>query len=594
MVHDADSQGHGDGPVAKAMATALERYHKVGLLVDDDELSPFRLARELYFSDELPAYWVRVRSVECADRALDFLQSLSFLNDTPHLRGVIIVDRRLLRSCAAGSAPNARLDRDGRHEANLVALAASTESKEPRYENMLCWLVTNEAGVGLGEDRRVDWFPKSAWLMARIRERLAEEKYRCLRRFGPTADETPQADLGWKMSAWGGVISSLAQALSAEGDRQARDDRNGPSRSHEPVVLLTGAGASLPAGPHGNGIPRTDTLLYDAARSMKGEPVQHREPRHGLCACASKRPVDAPKPSHDLTLTNFIAAAQRGEKLQTYPHLIEAFAADGKTAAALKERNSFYGQFRSLMQRFDHGFPYHHWLMAQLPWSCIISTNFDGFHERAAAAAARRPEALRAKMSQRERANTIQSILRRGNPSPMPTEPSQSVATEREHYWRSMWKDSQLFKPYGTLTSPAALALNVRHFADRQQLFGEIFDYVFGRAVDGGWLVVIGHAMQNDALQGILRASLERQPLSDKLRVVWVVPDALERVNVEVPDYWASLVKQQMTEPVARRDAFEDPWRKGENGGPVPSGALEFLYDLALEFAENTATRAHD
>jgi hypothetical protein len=591
--------------VTKAFESALERYGRVGLLIDDKEESASRLARELYCSEMLPSYWLRLESRHCARFALAALEKRGFLADSKQ-RALLIVDRHVFLSCRPESRVMVTIDGADQPGlphlgALLASMARSTHSErpDPKFKNVLCWLLTHEASVGL-DQYSAEWLPRSDWLMGSIRERMARPNFAVLRQFGPTGevDARHQRDA----TAWDSALASLVSALRGEGDAELARER--PTRSSTPVVLLTGAGASLGNGSYGDGIPKTDALLHEAARrTLPHGPLGSPIPGPVLvertvpCVCAAAAPGQTGEKKQPKTLPELLAAVadhNPGDTIE-YPNLIDLF--EPRRHETPEERNpriAFYPQFRSILERFDHGFTYHHWLMALLPWSCIITTNFDGFHERAAAAAARRPDTLRTSADTEAQIRTSRSILRRGNPFVIPFEAMQKTQKqERDEVWDRLWEVSRLFKPYGTLASPAPLAMNNRQFKARGDQFEQIFDYLFGDA-RGGWLVVVGHSMQNESIQSALEKVMkEHKAVRNHLQVLWVVPESLDAIQGKRPEhdpsthFWPQLVKARMELP---RDGLADGTielsrQPPDPGGPLPARAAEFMYDLALRYA---------
>src|SRR5439155_929650 len=67
--------------------------------------------------------------------------------------------------------------------------------------------------------------------------------------------------------------------------------------------------------------------------------------------------------------------------------LMDLFSGSGHKTSDYSDGRVFESALRSVMIGFDRDFLYHHWLLAQLRWRAILTTNFDSFHERAAWAA---------------------------------------------------------------------------------------------------------------------------------------------------------------------------------------------------------------
>jgi hypothetical protein len=565
-----------------ALKTAILRYDKLGILIDDQRDAASRLARELYLAEVLPEYWVTVRSIPCANAALAFLRDNQVVG--PSTRCIVIVDRYLLEECPDSSR---RVPIDGQDSPagpNLENLANGGLG-----QNVLYWLVSNRP-VGSDQASKISWLPRSPWIMADVRRRLGDERFAPLRRFGPerSAGATDE-DFRAKADSWDATLKALAERLAIEG----RGDEGDPNRAGgTPVVLLTGAGASLASSRLGPGIPATNTLLYEAARRQLGLRTEERSgppEDEAPCACGASEPArpgaggdgrEDQRPPETLKAFLDVVAGSSGPRAVTYPSLLRLFEPDGDDLF-----RSFYGHFRSVMQRFDHGFPYQHWLMAQLPWTCIVTTNFDCFHERAAAAAALRPDAVRSPDGEREDVGHL--FLRRGNPFFFPPRepggPPQKPLSPKD--WKRLWRECRLFKPYGTLVSPGALVLNRFDFEAARERFRQIFKHLFG-GQSSGWLVVVGHAMLDPGMQEELATYLPG------LRLLWVVPEAHRVVRGDLTAYegklreWPNALRDRMKHV---RSPFTD-WRAAsdehERGGPLRAGALEFLYDLTLRMNE--------
>ena len=570
--------------------------------------APSRIARDLYFAEALPRYWVVVRSKECACAALEYLCKKRPASDRAQAAPVVvIVDRFLLADCGPHRKYPGEIDRDEKAVELLRTLTGTTPSAQAIQKRLGCWLVTNHPAAGK-KGTALEWRARGPWLMAEIRESFIGD-FAELRRFGPAENGglSPAAEDARTSSAerWKKLIRSLAAELRREGSRQEQGTCKSPP--DKPIVLLTGAGVSLAAGRYGPGIPATNDLLRWAGERVVAtenkKPPGDDVPVLGhpvACACAAPghagAGTGARRPAAPRTLSAFLENL-RGGRDEPYPDLLDVFTAVARESdEAAETRGQFYGHFRTIMHRFNHGFPYHHWLMARLPWTCIITTNFDGFHERAAAAAALHDEG-RGRGDEEQviaRAKAHEAILRRGNtfriPWPLPGENGKANEPPSVPFpptWDSLWREARLFKPYGTLVSPATLALNKEDIAVRRETIAAMFDYIFQRAT-GGWLVVVGHSMQNGPIQDALSRLIEQRPsLADDLRLLWVVPDAHAITHgnqshyLDELSFWPKVVRKRAQDIVSG----ESTWLLPEpGGGPLSSRALDFMYDLALEF----------
>ncbi len=252
------------------------------------------------------------------------------------------------------------------------------------------------------------------------------------------------------------------------------------------------------------------------------------------------------------------------------------FSARLNATSPLKSRwfETFRNGFRSALHRHDHGFPYHHWLLAQLPWTRIITTNFDGYHERAAATVAASP-----RLKDKDRDH----VLSLGSPLPdIPdrttddrSEPSQPQAEKLRRDLGELRARCRLFKPYGSLLIPAPLELAAEQLEGCQTRLRIEFEVLLEPAA-AAWLVVVGHAMRDPYVDGLL-SYLQHLPSAAsfprRTRVLWVVPEALERSRRAVP---GSGAPQRLWDEWMHR-----LWNGGQgDSGPLPAQASELSYDL--------------
>lgn len=595
--------------VRDAMLETVAEYGKLAILIDDNEDSPSRIARDLYYADTLPRFWLTARSLECAEHVLavlaDEVGSPSVLTQCPCL---VIVDRHLLQHCRNGSERSVRIDgMESRCRDHVQLLTRMSANGGGRLRSLLFHCITTHPLGKADEPNGDGWSPRSPYVMKRIRDELAKhpgvgegvssEVFQPLRRFGinaPAATPSGEAQR-WKAKTWSRTLRRMAQDLRDQESIEARDVRE-PTQA--PVVLLTGAGVSLQSGPYGPGIPRTNSLLFEAAWRLEvtqHELVRQRGPSlvEGPpgCICHATRRAPLPSAGAPPSLSEFrraVVQEVRGcESLARYPALLEIFGNESRASEDARSRYDFYTSFRTVMQQFDHGFSYGHWLMAQLPWSCIITTNFDSFHERAATTAARQPEGLG--FRGHPPMDLGHAALRRGNPAPL----AENVSAQD---WKRVWSTCRLFKPYGSLGSPSSLVLNEYQMGKRRDHFRAVFQHAFANATSG-WLVVLGHSMLDGALQGALMDALNSRPdLRDQLNVVWVVPEAFdvaigaqrglyEDGREAFPDLVRARLCNESSEPHHAGD-WRRPVEPGDRGGAYSATAMEFLYDLALEFQD--------
>lgn len=556
-------------------------YGKVGLLIDDSLDAPTRIARAFYGSEALPQWWMQLRSLEHASCSLDAFHEIFGGGERGRLRGLLIFDRYLPVRCGEPVLPipwdkaDSKLSEDDERAANsfrekVKVLQASKPSPRPgaipayRLLYMTSFQpISSELDVAttLGNSFSVPWRGRSVEILQEERRAIQEsESWRGLLRFGPEKDapvvreeRRPVTDLEdsylaqakWHAETWQIHLRRIAGLL----------------RAGHPVILLTGAGASLASAPTAPGMPSTDALLEEACAQLEiakaAERAESREEavRALGCACESRRDSTIP------------LRFWKAEEVPDAPidWLIDEFRQTGSIAGlrcTLEElfsrtlhkervgRNSFddfHSSFRSALYRWDYGFAYHHWLLARLPWQGIITTNFDGFHERAAAAAATLPWLRNEKRLE---------PLRYANP-----------VTWQEG--RPAFSLGALFKPYGSLYAPdGKIALSQEEIDGLRNRFKSALDATVEKRIAGapGALVVLGHSMRDPSIGHLFDTIAELLSYCD---VFWVDPSAFER-SWKKKDEGSSWEKWM----------WERVLRKGQGGGPIPATALEFACDL--------------
>ncbi len=563
----------------------VEGYGKIGLLIDDAPEASGRAARSVYGAEALPEWWLVGRSLTCAHSLLSAFREA--LEDRPDLLAIVVIDRYLLVSCDQQSS-------------RLVAWDVITEGLEKR-EHTLCdeihetvsWLdscnrsTSDHPGLfleletsyphGFSGPRRssgrigtsnLPWKTRSTDLLYRLRDRIQARGFWTLLKYGPSEQrvtEVSDPKLAWRAKIWRSTLDDLVEALRQQ-------------TLATPVILLTGAGASFRVGRLSRGMPSTDHLLRKACwqvaeRNPARWPTREAppEPPNELqCVC---NPISQPESSSDkktwdrnssLTpvewLVSHVVAPGGGMgKYEWYLEQLFSTTMNGAKRQHRKWLGQFYNAFRAALHRHDHGFPHHHWLLAQLPWTRVITTNFDGFHERAAAAAvASRP------LSDAERDHTLSL----GSPLP------DLVYDQQTHDSGSsadpLRQGRRLSKTHGSLLFPAELELGLEQLKQGQRRLAKELETLVDSA-ERAWLVVAGHSMRDIHMDGMPAFSRARG--SRKIRLTWVVPEALDRCRrvspsaVNVPRDWDQWM-------------FED-WDKGDGeSGPFPATVSEFAYDL--------------
>jgi hypothetical protein len=249
----------------------------------------------------------------------------------------------------------------------------------------------------------------------------------------------------------------------------------------------------------------------------------------------------------------------------------------------------FHRAFRNALYESDRGFPYHHWLLSRLPWTSIITTNFDAFHERAAADAARLPWLAD---DDRER------ILRLATTAP----DSGVIQLAEIGRWLNRLGDDliqgqnqsmmeldvqrsplrgALFKPYGSLYRPGGqISFSKKEISDRNGFFRAALHQSI-QGARGGLLLVIGHAMKDRFIEETLIAENEQLK---KLNLIWVDPLAYQRccetdTGITTQPFWPNLL-WKLGPASQGDDSGLTPSAEDCVSGPVPATALDFAYDL--------------
>jgi hypothetical protein len=372
--------------------------------------------------------------------------------------------------------------------------------------------------------------------------------------------EIPQREeMACRARLWHQALPSLASAFQeTDHPRCAR-------------ILFTGAGASLANVPLAPGIPPTWFLLEWACWSVcqqRGLPG-NEERAEPIWPVPSKPhqaiPVDSLDHLIDLYRGNHSVAELDWEPLE---HLFKPLT--GRSSQYLDD---FSRAFRHILLRYDHGFPHHLWLLAQLPWTLIVTTNFDGFHERAASAAVSSGAAF---------AND--PIRRLGDLLPEIRNPQEDegFAWDGPQTLDALCAGPGLFKPYGSLTTMGSLALASNQFWDRVKPIGRCFD-VIRETCDECWLVVVGHAMASSALDATLVEFMKKGGAKEgfAVRVLWVDPMSCRlasRSRFDFPGRFQDGISEAESTPREAGSVAVRPY------APIPARALDFAYDLWQEY----------
>jgi hypothetical protein len=571
--------------VGRTMERAAWEYGKIGLLIDDSSECVTRVARALYGAEALPKWWSPVRSAQCAATALARASDLLAEHAFGPLRVFVVMDRYLPLKCGGGSAVAWDAgDADKAVEViNLKQQVARLMGKtakriDPGWTDKALCLVGFVTSFPVISSRSGD-APDIVWQMRSV-ELLQEERrafrnslsWNCILRYGPetwarVSEEEPPAEwkaewvgaARWRARTWNESLSRLASIVRAKR-----------------AVLFTGAGASLSAGPAGPGMLKTTEIVSRVCRAIiqgREEPMARPEPD----PCSCREPASAvsapqwtgdPMPGKSTPIGKLLAGEEHEFKLEEVfsPHL-------HKVNRSIFER--FHRAFRRELYKRDFGCAYHHWLMARFPWKAIITTNFDGFHERASASVARI-------LSMREEDRLwVLSLGSVGRPEDMPKGSGRA---------RGLGKN-RLFKPYGSLYSPSGeLALGGKDVDAFQEELEKALRVVLGNSTKGerGALVVVGQSMRDELVKSALM-KLER-PLRD-CELLWVDPSAYnkcQRIEYGKSTLWEEWVAQRMKIQDRERPLQDGANDVGEEvcSGPFPATSLEFIYDLWTVYQE--------
>lgn len=573
--------------LVKQRLKAVHRaYGKVGLLIDDAPAAGTRVARELYGAETLPGWWLVMRTLKDGAEALEaFIQVFRDPPTNQRAWGVSLIDRFLpireeKERPTAWDAPRRTLSPEEENIClkmqNAVAELTSLAEQQGEDRRFEYKLITSYPHVPFGPgsqgETAIPWQTRSMEILVQLRRKL--QTRRALLHYGPEdyasivgQNRVPgynqDAADQWRAKRWRESIEGLAEALLQAGETT-------------PVVLFTGAGASIVQGDRGAGIPPTWWLLEKTCLSVVEDPRNQDRPRGRLRTVPNayfghehfprKRlrsfPEDVPPIDW---LIGYLSRSDNNSALDLDCRLETIFSRELNIGS--RQATRFYEYFRSRLELFDHGFLYHHWLLAQMPWTRIITTNFDSFHERAAFAAAAEFDA-----SSSLRLN----CLARGNVFPF-----QKVTAARFSELAGMYR---LFKPYGNLLSPEELALGeekLRSLRDRLS-----FAFQGLRRAKRGWLVVIGHAMKDAHISNVLEVlNGPKGMLEKQFELIWVIPEAFSRCRPKQRGdgthrpIWEHWINSKMT----LRDR-DDGKEAARFSGPMPGTALEFTYDLWTEY----------
>jgi hypothetical protein len=578
--------------VARAIERSAWEYGKVALLIDDSPESETRVARAVYGSEALPRWWVSVRSMRCACQAMETVTRLLEGPGFRSLRVFILVDRYLPPVCGGVGALAWYRGEDAREHGALVEamnqgvarlVELSDRQLNPAWPKAcLIRFVTSFPVIAAprAQGASLDWQMRSVELLQEERRSFRDsDVWSCLLHFGPEiwapivlVKETPPRWMKkkeiraarWRAKTWKESLERLVRMFKKER-----------------MILITGAGASIKANTLSPGMLTTDEIV----RIVCNEMIWGKEETRAMteipgCSCKDPKPTVAkqpitgdPMPDPDIPIGKLMSQVWRGEPLDF--KLEEVCSPRMHRGWEGFER--FHRLFRRELYRRDYGFAYHHWLAGRLPWAAIITTNFDGFHERAAASVAR--------MMSRAKEFRLR-VLSLGSVRPIPEKLDK---LEGEAPAAEKMGESRLFKPYGSLYSPTGeLALGSEDVFNFQGYFKTALQMALrvltGHAYKGA-VVVVGQSMRDELVQSVL-TSLAGD--LEEYQLIWVDPMSYERC-LKKSTLWERWIEDRMQRRVKEKEEMtESAGRANERScsGPIPATALEFIYDLWTVYQE--------
>lgn len=548
--------------VTERVRELLFTFGKLGLLIEDAPDARLRTARELYGTDGLPLWWLRFDNLEEGTEALTAAWRAVARGEPEWARGLplLVVLDRYLKESATSSRAVAWDENEDRPIVAVVREILAADKELPVHLKA----VTSYSGPTQGSKTSgiVTWNLRHHEPLYQLRRRLAEgtpdssTKLLPLLFYGPVekppvldhsgqkgvcADGKQQKVALCRAQYWRKGIDALIEAL----------DSTDPGVA---CVLLTGAGASLANDPFAPGIPDTWYLLEHACWEVTGRPD-------------ARRPVWPPgsaasgKPAEEITsLKTLLERYQSRKSVRDFDWALETlFNYEMQDPQTLR---GFASAFRLALQLWDHDFPYQSWLLSQLPWTLILTTNFDGFHERAAANAVAY-----------SRPSAADLVRRLGDAIPVPDARDKipPIPSPEE-----LMKGPGLLKPYGSLMTMGPLALAHRDFWSRIEWVSEGYIQPIMASCTELWIVVVGHRLASDALNTVLSDLLKDKEHSEKLRILWVEPYPYGNENLK----HFECLRRCLEVLEGKQVAFS----KGPVVCPLPARALDFAFDLWSEW----------
>ncbi|HEV8238755.1 MAG TPA: hypothetical protein VGS57_05270 [Thermoanaerobaculia bacterium] len=495
---------------------AVQRYGRVGLLVDDSPRANHRVAREMYGAESLPDWWVVARSQQCAE---DALKAMAALPPDPRIPSLILIDRYLPLKC------------DDQNEMPWDDSRLDTLTADSRASHRAFFSSYPFANDGDGASR-LHWQPRDSETIVRLRRTVEAAAQN---------DPSQWSLLRFAPDEWRKPIASLIKKLATE--TTGRTER---------MVLLTGAGASVAESAFSPGMPLTPFLLSSALSTVFLETKKIREgqfPR--IMAAQFPAAPDCcrvPEPAGEVpqaappgvtegplqrALRELLKAHRLGDDWWRLTDLVSVEKNPGFEA----EVNNLLPTLNRSMLRYDRDFPSVHWYFAHLPWDRIVTTNFDTYHERASQQAV--------------------ALWRRRPPTGL--EPRQGLGySDKGLGDRELATVPLLRKPYGSLAHPEILAWTDTELADSEERFGKAFE-----KLDSIWLVVVGHSVRDVWIADWIRANANSGRI---VKIFWVDKQA-KRESSRAGNSWDALLKAGRVECLEGRavefahDLFMQYWQ---------------------------------
>jgi hypothetical protein len=278
------------------------------------------------------------------------------------------------------------------------------------------------------------------------------------------------------------------------------------------VVLLTGAGMSFASSLEQAGMPWNDQLLTEAARSTLEE-------------LTNGGPIKPPSPARmDCSIRKMLV--QYSEKKRVC--LKDLFDDERQFNSLFVDQpgdwdKKFRKNFQRAVMRYDEGFCYQHWLAAKLNFAFIVSTNFDGFHERAA---------------------------------------THHAATLGTSWSVDVLRNKKIAKPYGTTFKRDEIAFSAVEFQNAVAEM-DLSDYFSKKKDKQLEIVAVGHALRDQEIP----LALSNMAGTRLAKLTWVVPEAQAELHGRGVDEYS------------RVRLFKTPRRK-DIATAIPVRAIDFFYDL--------------